>query len=183
MPLSSLERLKHLTFENFRVEGNPQSAHAISALERESLEFAKSDLLRNSPSGWKAGCSLEAPTAAARRIWPLPLRTAQQRAACLPCSSPSPTCWTACALPYNSPETTFEQRVRGHPQRQPAGDGRLRTQNATGWAQEKLFQIVNYRYINKLPTVSNHQPDSGRNRKPHPLPPARRDAGEATCGL
>jgi DNA replication protein DnaC len=27
------------------------------------------------------------------------------------------------------------------------------TQNATGWAQEKLFQIVNYRYINKLSTV------------------------------
>lgn len=27
------------------------------------------------------------------------------------------------------------------------------TQNATPWAQEKLFQIINYRYINKLPTV------------------------------
>jgi len=27
------------------------------------------------------------------------------------------------------------------------------TQNATPWAQEKLFQIINARYINKLPTV------------------------------
>jgi len=27
------------------------------------------------------------------------------------------------------------------------------TQNATEWAQEKLFQIINYRYINKLPLV------------------------------
>jgi DNA replication protein DnaC len=27
------------------------------------------------------------------------------------------------------------------------------TQNATPWAQEKLFQIVNYRYINRLPLV------------------------------
>jgi len=27
------------------------------------------------------------------------------------------------------------------------------TQNATGWAQEKLFQIINYRYINRLSTV------------------------------
>jgi DNA replication protein DnaC len=27
------------------------------------------------------------------------------------------------------------------------------TQNATAWAQEKLFQIINYRYTNKLPTV------------------------------
>lgn len=27
------------------------------------------------------------------------------------------------------------------------------TQNTTPWAQEKLYQILNYRYINKLPTV------------------------------
>jgi len=27
------------------------------------------------------------------------------------------------------------------------------TQNATAWAQEKLFQIINYRYINKLSSV------------------------------
>jgi len=29
----------------------------------------------------------------------------------------------------------------------------LGTQNATPWAQEKLFQIINYRYINRLPTI------------------------------
>jgi DNA replication protein DnaC len=27
------------------------------------------------------------------------------------------------------------------------------TQNATGWAQEKLFQIINYRYIKQMPLV------------------------------
>ncbi|MBG0771619.1 MAG: ATP-binding protein, partial [Anaerolineaceae bacterium] len=27
------------------------------------------------------------------------------------------------------------------------------TQNATAWAQEKIFQIVNHRYVNQLPTV------------------------------
>jgi DNA replication protein DnaC len=27
------------------------------------------------------------------------------------------------------------------------------TQNATAWAQEKIFQIINHRYINQLPTV------------------------------
>jgi DNA replication protein DnaC len=33
------------------------------------------------------------------------------------------------------------------------------TQSSTPWAQEKLFQIINYRYIDKLPTVitSNYQ--------------------------
>lgn len=29
----------------------------------------------------------------------------------------------------------------------------LGTQNATPWAQEKLYQIFNYRYVNRLPTV------------------------------
>ena len=29
----------------------------------------------------------------------------------------------------------------------------LGTQNATSWAKEKLFQILNYRYVNQLPTV------------------------------
>jgi len=29
----------------------------------------------------------------------------------------------------------------------------LGTQNATAWAEEKIFQIVNYRYLNRLPTV------------------------------
>ena len=33
------------------------------------------------------------------------------------------------------------------------------TQNTTPWAQEKLFQIINHRYINKLPTVlTSNQP-------------------------
>jgi len=54
---------------------------------------------------------------------------------------------------YDSADTTFEARfeeVRAAPLLVLDDFG---TQNATGWAQEKLFQIVNYRYINKLPLV------------------------------
>ena len=29
----------------------------------------------------------------------------------------------------------------------------LGAQSPTAWAEEKLYQIVNYRYVNKLPTV------------------------------
>ncbi len=29
----------------------------------------------------------------------------------------------------------------------------LGTQNATPWAAEKLYQIINYRYVNRLPTI------------------------------
>jgi len=54
---------------------------------------------------------------------------------------------------YDSDDTTFEERfeeIRSAPLLVLDDFG---TQNATGWAQEKLFQIVNYRYINKLPLV------------------------------
>ncbi len=54
---------------------------------------------------------------------------------------------------YDSEDTSFEQRfeeIRNAPLLVLDDFG---TQNATTWAQEKLFQIVNYRYINKLPLV------------------------------
>jgi DNA replication protein DnaC len=54
---------------------------------------------------------------------------------------------------YDSADTTFEQRfdeIRNAPLLVLDDFG---TQNATGWAQEKLFQIINYRYINKLALV------------------------------
>jgi DNA replication protein DnaC len=54
---------------------------------------------------------------------------------------------------YDDPESTFEQRfdeIRSAPLLIMDDFG---TQNATEWAQEKLFQILNYRYIKKLPVV------------------------------
>ncbi len=54
---------------------------------------------------------------------------------------------------YSDPEVTFEERfeeIRHAPLLVLDDFG---TQNATAWAQEKLFQILNYRYINRLPLV------------------------------
>jgi len=54
---------------------------------------------------------------------------------------------------HNSSETNFEDRfeeIRRSPLLILDDFG---TQNATPWAQEKLFQIINFRYINKLPLV------------------------------
>ncbi|GAB4578591.1 MAG: hypothetical protein Fur0022_13270 [Anaerolineales bacterium] len=54
---------------------------------------------------------------------------------------------------YNDPEFSFEERfeeIRHIPLLILDDFG---TQNATNWAQEKLFQIVNFRYINRLPLV------------------------------
>jgi DNA replication protein DnaC len=54
---------------------------------------------------------------------------------------------------YNSSETTFEKRFDEIRQAEFLVLDDFGTQNATDWAQEKLFQIVNYRYVNRSPMV------------------------------
>jgi DNA replication protein DnaC len=54
---------------------------------------------------------------------------------------------------YDSEDTTFENRFNEIRNASLLILDDFGTQNATGWAQEKLFQIINYRYINKLPLV------------------------------
>ncbi len=54
---------------------------------------------------------------------------------------------------YDSDDTTFEQRFNEIRNASLLVLDDFGTQNATGWAQEKLFQILNYRYINKLALV------------------------------
>lgn len=54
---------------------------------------------------------------------------------------------------YDSAETSFEARFEEIRNAQLLIMDDFGTENATAWAQEKLFQIINYRYINKLPLV------------------------------
>jgi len=54
---------------------------------------------------------------------------------------------------YDSEDTTFEERFNEIRTASLLILDDFGTQNATNWAQEKLFQILNYRYINKLPLV------------------------------
>ena len=54
---------------------------------------------------------------------------------------------------YDSEDTTFENRFNEIRNASLLVLDDFGTQNTTGWAQEKLFQIINYRYINKLPLV------------------------------
>jgi len=54
---------------------------------------------------------------------------------------------------YDSTDTTFEERFEQIRNAELLVLDDFGTQNATGWAQEKLFQIINYRYINKLSLV------------------------------
>jgi DNA replication protein DnaC len=54
---------------------------------------------------------------------------------------------------YGSPENSFESRFEEIRNIELLVLDDLGTQNATPWAQEKLFQIINHRYVNRLPTV------------------------------
>ncbi len=54
---------------------------------------------------------------------------------------------------YNDPESTFESRFDEIRNIRLLVLDDLGTQNATPWAQEKLYQIINYRYTHRLPLV------------------------------
>lgn len=149
--LSRLDRLSHLTFENFESRGNknakfmtPQDVHSLEAAKETAENFARS------PQGWLLieggyGCG-KTHLAAAIANFAVSMGTPTLFITV-------PDLLDTLRFAYSDPETTFEARfeeVRGADLLVLDDFG---TQNATGWAQEKLFQIINFRYINKLPTV------------------------------
>ena len=149
--MSNLDRLSHLTFENFRSSGNPK-AEFISPQEVSSLQEAESasEEFANRLQGWLMlegayGCGKTHLAAAIAN-------------ACVHRGIPTlfitvPDLLDSLRFAYGSPETTFEARFEEIRNAELLVMDDFGTQNATAWAQEKLFQIINYRYINKLPTV------------------------------
>jgi DNA replication protein DnaC len=149
--MSNLERLRHLRFDNFKPSGNDK-AKFISSQERENLHtaFEVCEKFAQMRTGWILleggyGCGkthLAAAIAndAVEKGVPTLFITV-------------PDLLDSLRFAYADPETTFEQRfeeIRGAELLILDDFG---TQNATAWAQEKLFQIINFRYINKLATV------------------------------
>ncbi len=149
--LSRLDRLSHLTFENFEIRGNknakfmtPQDAHNLQTTRDAAEDFARA------PKGWLLleggyGCGKTHLAAAIANF-------------AVSMGRPTlfitvPDLLDSLRFAYNDPETTFEARFEEVRNADLLVLDDFGTQNATGWAQEKLFQIMNYRYINKLPTV------------------------------
>jgi DNA replication protein DnaC len=149
--MSNLERLSHLTFANFNASGNPK-AEFVSPQEaaglREALEA--SEQFARTLSGWMLiegsyGCGKTHLAAGIANE-------------CVHRGVPTlfitvPDLLDSLRFAYNDPETTFEARFDDIRSADLLVMDDFGTQNATPWAQEKLFQIINYRYINKLPTV------------------------------
>ena len=146
--LSHLDELQGLTFESFKTRGRK----GLGEVQANSLEWAfnRARQYAAALNGWLLlqggfGCGKTHLAAAiANSVVSMGVPTLFLTV---------PDLLDTLRFSYDSEDTTFEQRfdeIRNAPLLVLDDFG---TQNATGWAQEKLFQIVNYRYINKLPMV------------------------------
>lgn len=146
--MSNLEELRHLTFENFKLRGRvglwPQQAETLERAYNHAQQFA------GSLNGWLLfqggyGCGKTHLAAAIANF-------------AVSMGVPTlfltvPDLLDSLRFAFQDPEATFEERfdeIRSAPLLVLDDFG---THNATAWAQEKLFQIINYRYINHLPLV------------------------------
>jgi len=146
--ISNLDNLQHLTFENFNSRGRiglgPWQADSLEQAFNQAQQFAQT------PEGWLLlqggyGCGKTHLAAAVANF------TVSVGMPTLFITVPD--LLDALRFTYNNQESTFEERfeeIRSAPLLVMDDFG---TQNATAWAQEKLFQIINYRYINRLPLV------------------------------
>ncbi len=146
--LSHLEELQGLTFESFQ----PRGRIGLGELQANSLEYAHNTARQYASSlkGWLLlqggyGCGKTHLAAAIANFAvgmgvPTLFLTV-------------PDLLDLLRFSFDDKDVTFEARfeqIRGAALLVLDDFG---TQSATAWAQEKLFQIINYRYINKLPLV------------------------------
>jgi DNA replication protein DnaC len=145
---SQLQELQHLTFESF----NPRGRVGYGEMEQDSIEraFNHAQLYAENPEGWllllgRYGCgkthlaAAVANSAVAAGIPTLFLTV--------------PDLLDTLRFTFSDQDTSFEERFDQIRQAPLLILDDFGTQNATEWAREKLYQILNYRYINQLPLV------------------------------
>lgn len=146
--LSRLDELKGLTFEMFQ----PRGRKGLGEMQANSLEraFNQAHHYANSLNGWlllRGGYgSGKTHLAAAVANYAVEIGVPTLFLTV-------PDLLDMLRFSYDSEDTTFESRFNEIRNASLLVLDDFGTQNATGWAQEKLFQIINYRYINKLPLV------------------------------
>jgi DNA replication protein DnaC len=146
--MSNLESLQRLTFDTFQPRGRvglgEQQASSIERAFNQAQQFA--DTL----NGWLllmgdyGSGKTHLAAAIANRAVELGVET-------LFLTVPDLLDWLR--FSYGSTEISYEQRFEEIRKTSLLILDDFGTQNATAWAQEKLFQILNFRYINQLATA------------------------------
>jgi DNA replication protein DnaC len=146
--ISNLHELTHLTFDNFK----PRGRVGLAPIQADSLERAlnHTNQFAQKMEGWLLlqggyGCGKTHLAAAAANF-------------AVSLGVPTlfitvPDLLDTLRYAYNDPSATFEDRFEQIRQAPLLVLDDFGTQNATAWAQEKLFQILNHRYINQLPLI------------------------------
>ena len=146
--MSHLDELKDLTFESFK----PRGRKGLGEMQARSIEMAfnHAQHYAKSLNGWLllqggyGSGKTHLAAAVANFVVDMGVPTLFLTV---------PDLLDALRFAYGSEDTTFEERFEQIRSAKLLVLDDFGTQNATGWAQEKLFQIINYRYINKLATV------------------------------
>jgi DNA replication protein DnaC len=146
--LSNLDAFRGMTFENFNVEGlvgmSDEQIRSLNTARNAAQYFA------NHLDGWllllgSYGVG-KTHLAASLANFAVSLGVAT-----LFLTVPDLLDWLRYA--YGSQESNFETRFEEIRNISLLVLDDLGTQNATPWAEEKLYQILNHRYVNRLPTV------------------------------
>ena len=146
--LSNLDALKDLTFETFK----PRGRIGLGPLQADTLEsaFSHARQFAGSLQGWllllgSYGCGKTHLAASIANF------AVSMGVPTLFLTVPDLLDWMR--FSYGSTETSFEERFEEIRNIRLLVLDDFGTQNATPWAQEKLFQLINHRYVNRLPLV------------------------------
>ncbi len=149
--MSRLDSLSHLSFENFAPRGN-KNAKFMTPVDLKSLAAAKeiAESYAHSPQGWLL---LEGGYGSGKTHLAAAIANFVVNMGTPTLFITVPDLLDSLRFAYSDPDTTFEAHFEEIRTAAFLVLDDFGTQNATNWAQEKLFQIMNFRYINKLPTV------------------------------
>lgn len=146
--LSRLDELQGLTFDTFQ----PRGRKGLGEIQANSLEvaFNQAHHYAKALNGWLL---LQGPYGSGKTHLAAAIANYAVEMGVPTLFLTVPDLLDMLRFSYDSQETTFEGRFNEIRNASLLVLDDFGTQNATSWAQEKLFQIINYRYINKLPLV------------------------------
>lgn len=146
--LSNLDELSNLTFETFLPRGSKGLGHVHA--QSINVAFNQAKIFASSLSGW---LFLHGPYGCGKTHLAAAIANFAVQMGIPTLFLTVPDLLDSLRFAYDGNDTTFEQRFNQIKTVELLVLDDFGTQNATAWAQEKLFQIINYRYINHIPMV------------------------------